>query len=70
MLLAQPGDQLCKRVGSCEVSLETREETLTEGGRGVNCETGVGSSAAVGGPVGGELSLRFGNGEDGRQTTT
>ena len=44
MLLAQPGDQLCKRVGSCEVSLETREETLTEGGRGVNCETGVGSS--------------------------
>ena len=67
MLLTWPGDQLRKRVGNCEVSLETREETLTEGGRGVNCETGIGSSGAVGGPVGDELSMRFGKGEGGQQ---
>lgn len=48
-----------------EVSLETREEILTEDGRGVNCETCVGSSGAVGGLVGEKLSLRFGKGEDG-----
>ena len=34
----------------------------------MTCETAVGSSGAAGGPVGEELSSRFGKGEDGRQT--
>ena len=40
--------------------MKSRLKPLTEGGRGVNCETGVGSSGDVGGPVGEELSLRSG----------
>ena len=35
-----------------------------EGGQGVNAETGVGISSTVFAPVGEELRLRFGKGED------